>query len=242
VDSWLSFREQKIFMRLKGRLRVHRSGEPGAPQIGSLVVVLGVLVAMHGAVAEEKALGSARLERFLADLTTFSAHFEQGLYDEYGDLVETVEGDVEISRPGRFRWEYKHPYRQLIVTDGTTLWVYDAELEQVSVNPLADNTAGSPAELLVGDIDLDRYYEIVEAAPEEGIAWVALTPRAGANQYRTIEIGLDEDGIRGMRLRDNLNQLTVLSFSAIRRNIEIADERFNFVPPPGVDVVSGRVD
>lgn len=183
-----------------------------------------------------------RLERFLSELTTFSAHFRQEVFDEYGELLETAEGDVAISKPGKFRWEYRHPYRQLIISDGTTLWVYDADLEQVTVNPLANGGAGSPAELLVGDIDLEQHYEVVESAVAGDTAWVSLTPRAAASQYQTIEIGLDEGGIRGMKLRDNLNQLTALWFDTVRTDIEIEQGRFKFVPPPGVDVVSGRAN
>ncbi len=194
---------------------------------------------MHGAVAQDDAAGRARLESFLDELTTLNAHFEQQLYDEYGELLETAEGEVAISKPGKFRWEYQRPYSQLIVTDGTTLWVYDADLEQVSINPLDDGATGSPAALLVGEVDLERHYEIVELTAQEQVAWVSLTPRGDAMQYATIEIGLDNDGIRGMKLRDNLNQLTSIRFDGVQRNIEIDPERFRFLPPPGVDVVTG---
>jgi len=190
------------------------------------------------AVADE-AEGRLRLERFLAGLTTLTAEFEQQLFDEYGELMETANGEVAISKPGKFRWEYHHPYSQLIVTDGSTLWVYDVDLEQVSVNPVANGGAGSPAELLVGDIDLDQHYEVVEAGGEGDVAWVSLTPRGDTSQYNSIEIGLDSGEIRGMKLRDNLNQLTTVRFEHVLRNGEIADDRFSFVPPPGVDVMKG---
>lgn len=192
-----------------------------------------------GVVAEGAADGHGRLERFLSELSTLTANFEQQLFDEYGELLETSRGAVAISKPGKFRWEYREPYSQLIVTDGTTLWVYDADLEQVSINPLENGGAGSPAELLVGDVDLDSHYDIVESAVEDDVAWVALTPREAASQYSTIEIGLDDDGIRGMKLRDNLNQLTAVRFQDVARNTGIEDEQFNFVAPPGVDVVTG---
>jgi outer membrane lipoprotein carrier protein len=190
------------------------------------------------AIADE-ALGRVRLEQFLAGLTTLTAGFEQQLFDEYGELMETATGEVAISKPGKFRWEYQQPYSQLIVTDGSTLWVYDVDLEQVSVNPVANGGAGSPAELLVGDLDLDQHYDIVEAGVEDGVAWVSLTPRGDTTQYNSIEIGLDSSEIRGMKLRDNLNQLTTIRFDHVLRNGEIAEDRFNFVPPPGVDVMQG---
>lgn len=210
--------------------------------IRCFISVLGMLTIAYGAIADDGASGPARLDQFLAELTTFSAHFEQQLFDEYGALIETAEGVVDISKPGKFRWEYRHPYRQLIVSDGTTLWVYDVDLEQVSMNPLANGGAGSPAELLVGDIDLEQHYVVVELGVEVDISWVSLTPRVDANQYQTIELGLDKGGLRAMRLRDNLNQLTTIQFDRVQNNVAIEPARFEFVPPTGVDVVGGRAN
>lgn len=210
--------------------------------IRCFISVLGMLAIAYGAIADDGASGHARLDQFLAELTTFSAHFEQQLFDEYGALIETAEGVVDISKPGKFRWEYRHPYRQLIVSDGTTLWVYDVDLEQVSMNPLANGGAGSPAELLVGDIDLEQHYVVVELGVEVDISWVSLTPRVDANQYQMIELGLDKGGLRAMRLRDNLNQLTTIQFDRVQNNVAIEPARFDFVPPAGVDVVGGRAN
>lgn len=182
--------------------------------------------------------GRARLDRFLAELTSFTATFEQQLFDEYGELLEASSGEVAIAKPGKFRWEYRDPYEQIIVSDGATLWVYDVDLEQVSVNPLANDNPESPASLLVGDIDVDRHYVVSESPSVDGVAWVSLTPRAAQAQYSSVEIGFDADGLHGMRLADNLRQLTSITFGDIARNVEIAPGRFAFTPPPGVDVLT----
>lgn len=190
----------------------------------------------HGAAALES--GRAQLDRFLAELTSFTATFEQQLFDEYGELLETSSGDVAIAKPGKFRWEYRDPYEQIIVSDGATLWVYDVDLEQVSINPLAGDNPDSPAALLVGDIDIDRQYVVTEAPAVDGIVWVSLTPRADQAQYRSVAIGFDAQGLHGMRLSDNLRQLTAITFGELARNAAIAPERFAFTPPPGVDVLT----
>ena len=183
--------------------------------------------------------GRRRLQDFLEGLSTLTAQFQQQLFDEYGELIETSEGDVAISRPGKFRWSYHSPYSQLIVTDGETLWIYDADLEQVSVNPFTNTTAGSPAQLLVGELDIDEHYSSTERRDDSGVIWISLTPHERATQYDNIDIAFDNDGLTAMRLRDNLNQLTVIDFQALAHNVDIAPENFYFVPPDGVDVMRG---
>jgi outer membrane lipoprotein carrier protein len=202
------------------------------------LIALLVCATSNSCGAAEAPSGRARLDEFLAALTSLTASFEQQLFDEYGELLETATGHVAIAKPGRFRWEYVQPYTQIIVTDATTLWVYDVDLEQVSINPVPEQQAGSPAALLVGDVDIAAHYDVVETAPEGDTAWVTLTPRGASEQYKSIDIGLDAAGIRGMRLRDNLNQLTAITFSDIKRNAAIPAAEFTFVPPPGVDVMT----
>lgn len=201
----------------------------------SLTFLLFVLLSPGAAALDS---GRARLDRFLADLTSFTATFEQQLFDEYGELLETSVGDVVIAKPGKFRWEYRDPYEQIIVSDGVTLWVYDVDLEQVSVNPVANDNPESPASLLVGDIDVDRHYVVTESPAVDGVVWVSLSPRAEQAQYSTVEIGFDAQGLHGMRLKDNLRQVTAITFADMARNIDVAPERFAFTPPAGVDVLT----
>lgn len=203
----------------------------------TLILLFGLFGPLACAAADA-ATGRVRLEQFLTALTSLTASFNQQLFDEYGTLLETATGRVALQKPGRFRWEYVAPYSQIIVTDGTTLWVYDIDLEQVSINPVPKQDIGSPAALLAGDIDIDAHYEVAEAAPEGDVTWVTLTPRGDQAQYRSVDIGLDPNGIRGMRLHDNLNQLTTIAFTDVSRNVAIPAAEFDFVPPPGVDVLT----
>ncbi|MCZ6771905.1 MAG: outer membrane lipoprotein chaperone LolA, partial [Proteobacteria bacterium] len=102
--------------------------------------------------------GIELLRNYLNGLESFSAAFAQERYDEYGELLETASGRCLVKRPGRFRWSYTSPYLQLIVGDGDTLWIYDEDLEQVTVNPMGEIKAGSPAELLGGGLDVESRY------------------------------------------------------------------------------------
>ncbi len=230
VDSWAAVTRS---------LRRRGHNLSSARRQFSVFVILGIVFFAPGIVAKEHVQSRVLLEQFLRDVTTFQAKFAQQLFDEYGDLLETANGEVAISKPGKFRWEYQQPYSQLILTDGTTLWVYDVDLEQVSINPFSHGAAGSPAELLVGEIDLDQHYSLTESIGEDGIAWISLTPRHQDAQYNTIEIGFKGNAIHAMKLRDNLNQITDVRFSDIERNGDIGDAHFVFEPPPGIDVLHG---
>ncbi len=203
------------------------------------VFSFGMVLLSFQVLAEDRLQPRTLLEQFLNATTTFQAKFEQKLFDEYGDALETATGEVLISKPGKFRWEYQNPYSQLLVTDGTTLWVHDVDLEQVSINPLSHGAAGSPVEILVREVELDQHYFIAESIGKDGIAWISLTPRSQGAQYNAIEIGFSDKAIHAMKLLDNLNQVTEIQFRDIERNGKISDERFRFEAIPGIDVMRG---
>jgi len=211
------------------------------PRFLCCLYLLALTTVPVASAAPDASPGRVRLETFLTSVTSLTASFDQQLFDEYGELIEASNGTVAIAKPGRFRWEYTAPYEQLIVTDGATLWVYDIDLEQVSINPISTDNPDSPAALLVGDVELDRHYVVTELPAEDDVAWVSLVPRGEQAQYRSVEIGFGPDGLHGMRLSDNLRQVTAITFGAIERNATIAPEQFALVPPPGVDVLVNSV-
>lgn len=182
----------------------------------------------------------SRLDVFLHGFQSLRGAFEQQQFDETGAPLESAKGTVAILKPGRFRWEYQQPYAQTIISDGKQLWVYDKDLAQVSVNDIAKSGPGAPARILGEDVDVDAVYTVVEEPSTDGVAWIALTPKGEGSQYTTIEIGLAADGVRAMRLKDNLGQTTLITFHDLVRNGEVAPGLFAFTPPPGVDVVRGQ--
>ena len=196
--------------------------------------LMGPTIAVDGA-------GIDALRNYLNGLESFSAAFAQERYDEYGELLETASGRCLVKRPGRFRWSYTSPYLQLIIGDGDTLWIYDEDLEQVTVNPMGEIQAGSPAELLGGGLDVESRYDIEALDPDGAYDWYRLTPKLAATDFQRIELGLAGGEVRAMRLHDNLGQLTLLHFDEISRNLALDDTLFEFSPPPGIDVILGGV-
>lgn len=186
-----------------------------------------------------RADGRAQLDEFLAQVRSFHARFEQRLYDEYGEPLETSSGEVDIVRPGRFNWSYEKPYRQRIVSNGETLWVYDADLEQVTVNRVDLGRVDSPGRLLGDEVDVDASFSVTPLPSVAGVDWLRLTPRTAEQQFNEIDLGLRGGLVVSMRLKDNLGQTTAIDFSDIDRAARIDPTTFRFEPPPGVDVLYG---
>lgn len=181
------------------------------------------------------------LRDYLDSLDTFAAAFTQQRFDEDGELLETAHGTCLIKRPGRFRWTYLEPYAQLILSDGETLWIYDEDLEQVTVSALDERRDDSPAALLAREIDIAAHYRITHLERADDSDWFRLEPREPAREFSAVELALADGEVRAMRLYDNLGQVTALRFSDIVRNQPVDDARFSFTPPPGVDVVRGAM-
>ncbi|MGH8614438.1 MAG: outer membrane lipoprotein chaperone LolA [Gammaproteobacteria bacterium] len=181
--------------------------------------------------------GRDHLDGFLRDFKTLTAKFEQTLVSEQGQQLEASRGQVYLQRPGRFRWDYFAPHQQSIIADGERVWVYDKDLEQVSVKPFDSAVAETPALLLSGRTDLDREFEVSELGKADGLEWIRLKPRKEQAQYALIRLGFDGPRVKVMELLDNFGQTTRIVFSGERRNGRIDPALFKFVPPPGVDVL-----
>jgi outer membrane lipoprotein carrier protein len=181
--------------------------------------------------------GRDRLDGFLRDFKTLTAAFEQTLLTERGQRLEVSRGRVYLQRPGLFRWEYFAPYQQSIIADGKRVWVYDKDLEQVSVKPFDSAVAETPALLLSGRTDIQREFEVFELGKADGLEWMRLKPRKQQAQYTVIRLGFDGPRVEVMELLDNFGQTTRIAFSGQQRNVPIDPALFTFIPPPGVDVL-----
>ncbi len=181
--------------------------------------------------------GREQLETFLHSLNSFEAAFAQRLTDEDGRLIEDSEGHFYLHRPGKFRWEYTLPYAQSIIADGERLWIYDMDLEQVTVHPLKTALSNTPARLLSGDLTVDDEFLVEELGEINGVNWVALQPKQTDGQFAAIRLGFDQDGLKVMAVADNFGQVTRITFLDAKRNQQVDLAQFDFVPPAGVDVI-----
>lgn len=178
-----------------------------------------------------------RLQAFTDDLRSFAAEFEQTRYDEDKQPVRESRGMVYLQRPGKFRWAYQEPYRQIIVADGERLWIYDADLEQVTVREAKQALATAPIMLLSGEAPLSEQFRMRDLGQREGLHWAELRPKVDDSDFERIFLGLDDQGLRVMELRDRFDQTTQIRFSEVRMNADVDPSRFEFEPPEGVDVI-----
>lgn len=200
----------------------------------------GIALLLAGiAAAAEPAVDGARLVRqFVEDVRTMSAGFEQTLVDADDSVVEESRGSMQIKRPGRFRWAYSEPYEQLLVADGLNVWSYDIDLMQVTVKPQDEVLGNTPALLLGGGGNVLDDFEIVESFADRGTAWVRLRPQVKDSSFEAVDLGFDAEGrLTRMIFLDSLGQSTLIALTNLCVNEPIADERFAFTPPGGVDVV-----
>ncbi len=184
--------------------------------------------------ADARAL--ARLEKGLANLASVRAQFTQDLLAKDGTSTEHAAGTLYLKKPGRFRWDYSSP-RQLIVCDGTTLWLYDPELEQATMRRVRDTLSQTPAMLLSGEARVRDGFDVQDGGRAGGLDWIVLVPKANDTDFREIRLGLAGEVLRRMEFADKLNQRTAIELTRLERNAVLADSLFQFVAPPGVDVI-----
>ena len=200
-----------------------------------LVAPLGAVLAL----APPSVLGSSeeRFSEFIAGTLTARGEFEQKIFDSNRRLVQESRGVLAFSRPGKFRWTYLKPYAQLIVGDGSKVWIYDEDLKQVTVKKLDQALGSTPAALLAGNNDAMRAFRLVDKGAKDGIEWLEALPRDKDGGFERIRMGFDASGLRTMELVDSFGQTTVLTFSALERNPKLNPALFRFSPPKGADVI-----
>jgi chaperone LolA len=189
--------------------------------------------------ASTQKAATAALVRILAGIRSFQAKFVQTVHDPALRTARRRSGRVWIARPGRFAWVYEAPNPERIVADGQRIWVYDEELEQVTVRPERAALGRRPDLLLAGSADVRRLYRITYEGIVGRIAWYVLRPRRPGPFVR-VTIGLRDGVPVAMRLRDRLGERTDLRFRDVVLNAPISPERFRFHPPPGTAVLGGN--
>ena len=187
-----------------------------------------------------QAASASSLERFanfISHTESGKALFDQQVFDRNGKRVQESRGTFAFSRPGRFRWAYEKPYAQLIVGDGTHVWIYDEDLKQVTVRRVDQALTSTPAALLAGNNDALRSFQLSDLGERDGLQWLEAVPKNREGGFERIRIGFGGEGPQAMELTDSFGQKTVLTLSGFERNPKIDPNLFRFSPPKGADVI-----
>src|ERR1700690_2807663 len=200
------------------------------------VVFLALSLALPG-LAQANSLDA--LKAFIQDIHSARGSFSQQVMDKSGRVKQQSSGTLAFSRPGKFRWVYQKPYEQLIVGDGTKLWLYDADLEQVTMRRLGDALGSSPAALLAGSNEIEKFFNLKDLGTQGGgVEWLEAKPKDRESTFDSVRMGFTDKQLSTMELRDNFGQTTVLRFTKMERNPSLNANEFKFASPKGADVIT----
>jgi outer membrane lipoprotein carrier protein len=183
----------------------------------------------------------SRMEAFSKDLKSVTATFSQSVTDANGEKRDASHGTLALQAPRQFRWETKQPYEQTIVADGTRIWVYDPDLQQVSVRSQSGEEAHSPLTVLTDLGQLDAQFTTTESGEHDGLQWLKLVSKAKEPEFEYAELGFSAKTLDRMVFKDQLGSTTEIRFDDWKRNPPVTADTFKFTPPKGVDVI-GNTD
>jgi len=179
-----------------------------------------------------------RLDAFAKGLHSLTGRFSQTLYDVNGGPGKTTTGVVSLEAPRQFRWEVLAPSKQTIVADGSRVWLYDPDLEQVTVRKQSTEEAQSPLTVLTDLSQLDKgFFKVAEQGEHDGMQWLRLSSTAKDPAFDYADLGFDAAGLARMEFKDQLGNTTRILFTGWQKNTAIPADTFNFVPPKGADVI-----
>jgi outer membrane lipoprotein carrier protein len=196
--------------------------------------------------------GLESLEFFVKTVKTGRADFTQVVTapakDGQAPRVKTSSGTFEFSRPNRFKFIYKKPFEQSIVADGQTLWLFDADLNQVTARKQALTLGSTPAALIAAAPDLRALqadFTLADAPDQDGLQWVAATPKSKDGQLQTVRVGFkvgdptekQAGGLAALEILDSFGQRSLLTFNRFEVNPALPGNSFHFKPPVGADVI-----
>jgi outer membrane lipoprotein carrier protein len=196
-------------------------------------LLFGLLLVSNVALAD----GVSSLRDFFNNTTTMRAQFSQVVNDKKGRKEQEVEGSMQLQRPNKFRWDYKKPYEQQIVSDGKQVFLFDTELQQVTIRDLSKALGSSPAAMLAGGENVEKSFTIKNATRKDGLAWVLALPKDKESGFERVLLGFKAEKLRKMEIYDSFNHITHITFDEVERNPKLEDATFLFTPPKGVDVV-----
>lgn len=201
-----------------------------------------ILIAVCAGAASADGLKS--LESFMQTTRSAQAQFTQEVTapSKNGQpaRTKTSTGSFAFERPGQFRFDYKKPFEQTIVADGKTLWLYDADLNQVTERAQAQALGSTPATLLASAPNLEalrKDFTLTSAPEQDGLQWVDAAPKAKEGQIKSVRVGLRGDQLAALEILDNFGQRSLIRFDDVKANPTLPASTFQFKPPAGADVL-----
>ncbi|MGO1693424.1 MAG: outer membrane lipoprotein chaperone LolA [Marinobacter sp.] len=207
----------------------------------SLKPVLAVVAAFlfsSSLMAADNEGSAEELATMLTSYETYQADFIQIVVNDSGNKVQETRGSLKAKRPGLFYWETRAPMSQFVVSNGSSVEVYDPDLEQVTVHNLDDRVQTTPALLLSGEVDnLEETYRVSSRQVNDDTQEFTLEPKSEDSLFVSLRLTFFKEELQEMRMQDSLSQLSVLSFDHIQLNDPVDESAFALEYPEDVDVI-----
>ena len=203
-----------------------------------IVSALVVGVGYSAIVTAAQDAARQRLNHFFTQVNSLAGSFNQQVYDKKGKILQKAAGQLYLNRPGKFRWVYSTPEPQEIIADGRNVWIYDKDLDQVTVKPMRAAISSTPIAVLTRKASPDSQFQVSQMDEKTGgLDWFNLKPHRNSRDFKNIQLGLDPKGsLRKMVMFDKLGQKTVINLN-VRSNAPVSSKQFYFKPPADVDVI-----
>jgi outer membrane lipoprotein carrier protein len=205
-------------------------------KIASLVFA-GLLGALSPNAFAQAPDALAEFRAFTKDLISLSGTFSQEVRDKNGRVSRSSSGTFSIARPGKFRFVYEKPYKQLIVSDGVTVWLHDEDLNQVTIRKIGDALGEQPLALLLDPSAAEKVFAL-KALPSQGsIGYVEAKAKKPDAPVAELNVAMITAQPKEIVWRDALQNTNTLRFATLTKNGAVSAENFSFTPPKGADVL-----
>lgn len=199
-----------------------------------LVAALGFVASQ---VQADDQVAISRLTEMLNKAQTITGRFSQLTLDGSGTQLQETSGELALKRPGLFRWHTDEPMEQLLVSNGEKVWLYDPDLQQVTIQTLDQRLTHTPALLLSGDVSkISENFEITHKEGGDVVDFI-LKPKAKDTLFDTLRLSFRNGVINDMQLIDSVGQRTNILFLGVKMNRKLDAAQFDFKIPEGADVI-----
>jgi len=202
----------------------------------SLLILFALLGPRIGGAAES--IAASNLNELLSEISSFQANFVQTTLDAKGNNLQESTGSMAVKRPGMLHWQTEPPFAQTVVSNGKRIWLFDPDLEQVTVQDMDQRINQTPALLLSGETEmLAEFYDVTESGDYDNQREFVLIPTGSDSLFEQLQLTFVANQLVQMRLNDSLGQRSFIEFVDRVINPELDESFFSFVPPKGIDVI-----
>lgn len=202
-----------------------------------IAVLVAALMLSGVAVAQTPANALADFKSFTRDLSSLAGSFTQEVRDKNGRVSRQSVGSFTIARPGKFRFVYEKPYKQTIVSDGTTVWLHDEDLNQVTIKKLGETVNEQPLALLLDASAADKLFDLKALEPQGSIGFVEAKSKKPDAAFTDLRVAIVALQPRELSWRDAFQNTNIIRFEALSKNGKLAADSFSFTVPKGADVL-----